>query len=154
MALTLEERFWTKVDKKPNDPFWVGCWEWTAAIVGPKPGYGVINCRENKKTNLKLAHRLSYECANRSIPEGYDIDHLCRNSRCVNPGHLEAVPHRENLQRGRNGQLKLGKHCKHGHEWDGFTVSGRGGRRQRRCRQCHNELTLRGYHRRKALRCP
>lgn len=46
------------------------------------------------------AHRLSYELFVGPIPDGYELDHLCRNRGCVNPAHLEAVTHRVNVLRG------------------------------------------------------
>lgn len=50
--------------------------------------------------NNKLAHRVSYEMFVGPIPDGMQIDHLCRNRGCVNPKHLEAVSQRENVIRG------------------------------------------------------
>lgn len=41
----------------------------------------------------------TYEMAKGPIPEGYTIDHLCYNPRCINPGHLEAVTMKENIRR-------------------------------------------------------
>jgi hypothetical protein len=45
------------------------------------------------------AHRFYYEMINGPVDESLDIDHLCRNPRCINPEHLEAVTHSENLRR-------------------------------------------------------
>lgn len=45
-------------------------------------------------------HRYMYEKHIGKIPEGYVIDHLCENIKCVNPYHLEAVTCRENVLRG------------------------------------------------------
>jgi len=67
-----------------------GCWAWTGATAGP--GYGQFG-------RNGLAHRVAYERAFGPIPEGMEIDHLCRNRRCVNPDHLDAVSHEENLRR-------------------------------------------------------
>lgn len=72
-----------------------GCWEWTG---GTDPtGYG----RFFFDGRMGYAHRFAYETAVGPIPAGFDIDHLCRNRRCVRPSHLEAVTRRENLMRGQ-----------------------------------------------------
>lgn len=68
------------------------CWNWTGALA---KGYGRINCAGDKW----LAHRWSYEHHVGPIPEGLDIDHLCENTRCVNPEHLEPVTGAENTRR-------------------------------------------------------
>lgn len=52
-----------------------------------------------------LAHRVAYEEQYGPIPDGMEIDHLCGNRDCVNPDHLEAVSHTENMRRGRGTKL-------------------------------------------------
>ena len=86
-ARPLADRFWEKVDKSGD------CWLWTGAITN---GYGVIH---SGATHV-FAHRAAYEMSVQPIPEGLVIDHLCRVPRCVNPSHLEAVTHAENVRRG------------------------------------------------------
>jgi hypothetical protein len=63
------------------------------------------------------AHRAAYIAIKGAIPDGCEIDHLCMNRCCVNPDHLEAVPHALNIRRGkRRGLFGAKDHeCKHGH---------------------------------------
>lgn len=58
-----------------------GCWEWRGPMHDG--GYGTFG--------HTYAHRFSYELVHGRIPAGLQIDHLCRNRRCVNPGHLEEL---------------------------------------------------------------
>src|SRR5690349_15838312 len=65
------------------------CWEWQLAIgIG---GYGVMRITVNGTSKSVFAHRHFYEKYKGKIPSGLELDHLCRNRRCVNPDHLEPV---------------------------------------------------------------
>lgn len=96
-----------------------GCWIWNASI---KPnGYGQFQM--GRKTDVgnrssDPAHRVSYSFFVGEIPEGLQIDHLCRVPLCVNPSHLEVVTQRENILRGESisAQYARETHCKRGHE--------------------------------------
>lgn len=105
----LEDRFFEKVKKTK------GCWKWLGSTETTK-GYGVI-WFGNKKT--LFAHRVSYEIHVGKIPEGLQIDHLCRNRSCVNPKHMEVVTLKENVLRGEGITARnLRKtHCPLGHEY-------------------------------------
>lgn len=123
---TLEDRFWSKVEKTDT------CWLWTAA-KDPK-GYGRINVGGY----TMLTHRLAYELVVGQIPEGLQLDHLCRNPGCVNPAHLEPVTNYENSMRGEslNAQNARKEHCKRGHSLSGdnLYITPTGGRNCKACR--------------------
>ena len=92
-------RFEDKYIPEPNS----GCWLW----IGGKTsmGYGQIGLGRRDEGDI-LAHRFSYEHYRGSIPDGFDLDHLCRNPACVNPGHLEAVTHQVTGARGNAGKYE------------------------------------------------
>ncbi len=94
------------------------------------------------------AHRWIYQYMVGEIPEGWTIDHLCRNTSCVNPDHLEAVTHKENVLRGFGPTALNARktHCKNGHLLDGdnLKVEDYG---SRRCKLCQEE-----YFKKKLLR--
>jgi HNH endonuclease len=71
-----------------------GCWVW-------------LLCRQGKYGSERsgLAHRNYYKKHKGPIPDGMQVDHLCRNTLCVNPDHLEAVPQAVNIRRGRVATL-------------------------------------------------
>lgn len=115
-----------------------GCWEWTHGCDGR--GYGRL------KVNGKMvyAHRLAYENTQGSVPDGLEIDHLCRNHVCVRPSHLEAVDHRTNVLKGNGlaAYWAARTHCQRGHKYDvENTYVTKAGARA--CRACHKEATRR-----------
>lgn len=72
-----------------------GCWNWKHALNSR--GYGLCQRRDWRG----LAHRFAYVSLVGEIPDGMQIDHLCMNKACVNPGHLEPVNAKENARRER-----------------------------------------------------
>ncbi len=129
--LTLEERLWPKVDKRGPDE----CWEWLASR--DKDGYGQFSVRHGDGWKGCRAHRVVYELLAGPIPDGLQLDHLCRNPPCVNPAHLEAVTCQENLLRGKtlNAAAIAKTHCPQGHPYagDNLYVNPKG---ERSCREC------------------
>jgi len=124
------ERFLEKISVSDD-----GCWNWTAC----KDRYGYGQFSFEGKT--KLAHKILYEQYKGKIPKELQIDHLCRNRKCVNPLHLETVPNRENIMRGIGITSINAKktHCIHGHE---FTAQNTiikivKNRKQRNCKTCY-----------------
>lgn len=120
---TAEELLWRKIDKRvPGE-----CWPWTGSR-DPK-GYGKAKIKKRSVS----AHRMAYELSVGPIPDGYEIDHLCRNTSCCNPAHLEAVTPAENMRRRSIAQT----HCKRGHEFtpENTYLVGKD-KRRRQCRAC------------------
>lgn len=114
------------------------CWPWLGRL--DRRGYGRYSF--NRITGF--AHRAVYELLVGPIPAGLEIDHLCRNPRCVRPSHLEPVTHAENMRRARKDV------CPQGHPFTPEnTYIPRNGRGQR-CRTCNRErvrrITASGYY--------
>lgn len=116
--------FWSRVDKL-TEP----CWIWQGRT--DRLGYGRYG------TGNLIAHRVAYEFMVGPIPDGLTLDHLCRNRRCVNPAHLEAVTLHTNILRGQAPAARNARktHCGRGHEFTAENTYWRadGGRE---CRQC------------------
>lgn len=123
---TLEQRLWAKIEKAAGDN---GCWIWNGGLS--TAGYA----RFFADGKTRQASRVAYELIVSPIPDGLELDHLCRNTRCVNPLHLEPVTHAENVLRGVR---RTATHCKHGHEFTSENTAKRqrNGTWQRRCRAC------------------
>jgi hypothetical protein len=83
-----------------------------------------------------LGHRLTYSQYRGDVPAGLELDHLCRVRACVNPWHLEAVTHRENVLRGESvaAENAMRSQCKYGHAFDGSLKDG-----LRTCGECRRE---------------
>lgn len=125
----IEERFWARVGMGP-----AGCWAWLGFV---HKGYGRL---ANGKNPLR-AHRFSYELHNGAISGVFVVDHLCRNTRCVNPEHLEAVTQEENMRRSIARCAKV-THCPAGHVYDQSNTSVRTDG-ERRCKTCARAYSAR-----------
>lgn len=115
-------RFWSKVT------FTNSCWLWTGYL---HHGYGSFN--PTREENV-YAHRWAYEFCVGTIPNGLQIDHLCRVRNCVNPDHLEAVTPAINASRSI---VATKTHCIRGHEFTEANtfIRANGTRRCRTCQQ-------------------
>ncbi len=122
---TTEDRFFEKVVAGPNN-----CWIWTASTA---KGYGKF-WADGKCWG---AHHWLYVQTKGAVPEGLDLDHLCRERRCVNTDHLEPVTRAENLRRGIKGGHKLRTHCVSGRH--PFTEESMCPDGKRRCIPCRRE---------------
>src|SRR5690554_3794044 len=108
-----------------------GCMEWTGYVMDN--GYGQVGFRGR----LWVAHRAFWVFMGNPDPGKNDLDHLCRNRKCVNPDHLEIVTRSENLRRGF-----IARGCKNGHpynEKDFSIVRRSSGKEELRCKVCHRE---------------
>lgn len=127
------------------------CWWWMGEL--DRHGYGRVRVSSPQRRSTG-AHRAVYEELVGPVPEGLEIDHLCRNPRCVNPGHLEPVTHAENGRRGRAGEVNAARqraktHCPQGHPYDGDNLyvrpNGRG------CKACRLAAKARYRERRRGM---
>lgn len=109
-GMTDDERFQTKHRVEP-----CGCWRWLSFLN--HDGYGYFHIKIDGKYKTFRAHRWSYERFVGPIPDGKELDHLCRNRWCVNPEHLEPVTKRVNHERAPNSLLNRmlrGDHPRYG----------------------------------------
>jgi hypothetical protein len=124
---TADERFASRVTIDDE-----GCWVWRGD-------------KKKRATHMKVdgrqmaAYRWVYERDIGPIPDGFTIDHLCRNPGCVNPQHLEPVTIAENVARARRDYAADRDRCVSGrHPWPESAV--RLGKAQRlQCEECRNE---------------
>jgi len=144
MSRSVADRFWRKVDRNgpmpERCPELGPCWIWLACT--DQHGYGAI--KRGPPGGSRLAHVVGWELARGAVPDGLELDHLCRNPACVNPDHLEAVTHRQNMERGSHATKT---HCIRGHPFDPEnTIARRDG--SRACRSCKRDRKRADYRRR------
>lgn len=128
-----EDRFWRKVEKTD------GCWLWRGMLSHNGYGRFVISFepRPSRRQTRIAAHRFALQLTGVVIPEGMEVDHLCKTRNCVRADHLEVVTGNENIRRSNSiaGVNSRKTHCIRQHPLDGgnlyVTPNGR-----RQCRTC------------------
>lgn len=123
----LTAKFWKYVEKTEK------CWEWKSCKN--KAGYGKLGAGKN---NSLYAHRFSYELHKGVLEKDKHIHHICGNTSCVNPEHLEQLSSKQHTLKGNSfcGIEARQTHCKHGHEFtldNIWTYNG-----HRKCKKCSN----------------
>jgi hypothetical protein len=134
MIKDIDERFWRKVKFEDSVFPENGCILWTGGQDGR--GYARF-CTD--AVHQRAAHRWVYERYRGPVPNGMELDHLCRVRHCVNPDHLEPVPHKVNLARSDitvQARLSARTHCINGHEFTPENTFFKRKVRGRRCRIC------------------
>ncbi len=129
------DRFHEKLDRTGD------CWLWTGARS--TSGYARLRV-DGRSVDV---HRWAYGLFVGPIPDGLQLDHLCRVRHCVRPSHLEPVTQVENMRRGRGIGVRnsLKTHCPQGHEYTPDNTLNEGG--ARRCRICRARTKQRSYRR-------
>lgn len=90
------KNFLNRIDIKNPDE----CWEWKGCVNNQ--GYGIVKI----KKQCIYVHRLSFFLFRNDTLENETVDHLCRNTTCCNPSHLEKISHSENVSRGNKDRNK------------------------------------------------
>ena len=103
------------------------CWLWQGTTSS---GYGRISVNAKRQS----VHRVVWEALVGPIPDGMQMDHLCRIRNCVNPDHLDVVTHKENLRRGVAPSARTKAYCLRGHSMSDCYIDKKTGKRK--CRQC------------------
>jgi len=138
---TRNARFAAYVKKEPPPDGIEGeCWIWQLRLVD---GYGGIH----DEGRDRLAHVVSYEHYIGPVPRGKEVSQKCRRRACVAPHHLEALTHKQVVNKGnaptaivhRTGICKKGLHKLEGYNIintsDGFET----------CRQCRKDAQREWY---------
>ena len=145
---SLEERFFAKVNKTET------CWLWIGATN--HLGYGQLWDVDTKRVDM--AHRVSVRMSGREIPDGWEVDHLCRIPSCVNPEHLEPVTHAVNMERAPASAIQFQRaktHCPQGHEYTPDNIykkTNSSGGISRECRACKADAQRRYRAKKRARR--
>jgi|SRR5947207_327185 len=136
-------RFSAKVERLET-----GCWKWNGCLYGSKANsrYGQFTLAHHVSIP---AHIFAFQEFRYPVPSGLQLDHLCRNTWCVNPFHLQPVTAQINVLRGTSFAAINAKktHCKHGHEFTPEnTYEQHGGRGCKECKRIEARNRWRRLH--------
>lgn len=127
-----------------------GCWSYQGSHNNKGGGY----CQFSINNKSIYTHRFMFEYYYGELDSSLVIDHLCKNSRCVNPNHLEQVTQKQNCNRGLVGSnMSTKTHCPQGHEYteeNTYSYKSKQGLFSRHCRICNLDHQ-REYEKRKRL---
>ena len=133
-----EIRFWSHVNKSGPVPSYAphlgACWIWLANKT--PEGYGRFCLGRDWNRQTCGAHTFAYVLAKGPVPEGLELDHLCRVPSCVNPAHLESVTRSENAWRRARAIYGEITHCPKGHLYTPENTYHRPRGRKVGCRTC------------------
>lgn len=127
------DRLMAEVSKPDGE---TGCW--FSGLRPDSKGYAQVSDSSSGQVRMLRGHLVTYEEIVGPIPDGLELDHLCRVRACINPSHMEPVTHRENTMRGESAATVAAArtHCPSGHEYTG--VRDRNGKRYcPTCRKAH-----------------
>jgi hypothetical protein len=119
---------------------------WVSTVTPNRDGYTQTTFRGRSW----ITHRLAYTVFIGPIPDGLQLDHLCRVRACCNPEHLEPVTNKVNNHRGEslNAQSARKTHCDHGHEYTEANTYRSQTTGYRNCRECRrNQSRMRSRNR-------
>lgn len=112
------KRLTTEAPPPEGAPVEGPCWVWQGSTNSG--GYGQVHVRHEVGGTSRpgFVHRVGYEALVGPIPDGLQLDHLCRVRRCWNPAHLEVVTSRVNSLRGEGHPAKNAAktRCPAGHD--------------------------------------
>lgn len=146
-ASSVEDRFWSHVDKTGD------CWLWTGARSSD--GYGSFKPDTRRSSPNRSrpvrAHRFVAKCVFGMFDERLLVLHSCDTPLCVRPEHLRLGSHQDNVDdrsaRGRSFNEQK-THCMRGHEFTEENTIMHGAWRV--CRACVYAANRAWYHRQKS----